>query len=98
MSKRYVLFSASHPLTEQDMATLQGMLAQRRMAAKVIPVKGNPGALIVKTTNAEVLEVRELGNSARLGGKTLVSVSTSGAIGNLKKRASGATAIGEIPQ
>lgn len=97
MSKRYVLFEATAPLTDGDVERLAVVLAQKRIVAKVIPIKGNPLAVIVKTTNAALPDLRGLPDIA-LDGTRLVSVLTSGAIGNLKKRARGAGAIGQVPQ
>ena len=97
MSKRYVLFEATAPLTDGDIERFAEVLGQKRIAVKVIPIKGNPMAVIVKTTNAALPDLRGLPDIV-LGGTRLVSVLTSGAIGNLKKRARRAAAIGQVPQ
>ncbi len=93
-----MLFLASSDLTDEDVKAFASIIDRRHGPAKVIPVKGNPRSLIVKTTNAIAPLLRGEGAGFRLGDKSLVSVLTSGAIGNLKRRATRAAPNGEIPQ
>jgi hypothetical protein len=70
---------------------------RRHQPTKVISVKGSPRTLIVKTTNEVAPKLRGDSESIVIGGKRLVTVLTSGAIVNLKKRASRAGANGKVP-
>jgi hypothetical protein len=72
------------------------VLEKKGWKAKVLPVKGNPRALIVRTTNEFAPLMRGEGEGLRVGGQVLKSVLTSGAVGNLKRRASDATGNGEV--
>ena len=97
MSKRYVLLLSTSDLSKRDFQALSEVIGKRHPGAKVIPVAANSRAAIVKTTNAIAPVLRdELRLEAQH--KTLRSVLTSGAIGNLKKRASEAAAIGKVPK
>jgi hypothetical protein len=98
LSKRYLLFVADAGLSEQDLKSLDKLLRERHDPIKVIPVKANQAAVIVKTSNIVAARLREDSARLKVGGKDLRCILTSGAIGNLKRRASGAAAIGEIPQ
>ncbi len=97
MSKRYVLLLAESDLSDEDVRSLGDVVKSRYAGAKVIAVKGNPRAVIVKTTNVDAPLLREARARLRVGRNELVSVLTSGAIGNLKKRASEAAANGKVP-
>ncbi len=97
MSKRYVLFQADSDLSEEDVRAFTEIMEGRHRPMKVISVKGSPRALIVKTTDAVAPKLRGDSESIVIGGKKLVTVLTSGAIVNLKKRASGAKANGKVP-
>ncbi len=90
---------AEEGLTEEDAKNLAQILGQRHGKVKVIAVASNPRALIVKTTNAVAPILREPSGQIKLGGKTLVSVLTSGSIGKLKRRAAETetTGIGKVP-
>jgi len=96
MSKRYVLFMSSVDLTQADFEAIKEVVERRYGYAKVIPVKGNPRAAILKTSNVVAPLLRGEEAKLKLGDKVLVSVLTSGAIGNLKRRASGTPANGKI--
>jgi hypothetical protein len=96
MSKRYVLFLASSALSEEDLRRFSDVIGERYPASKVIAVKENPRAAIVKTTAEVAPLLRDAGAGLRVGEKGLVSILTSGAIGNLKRRASAAAANGEV--
>lgn len=97
MSKRYVLFYANADLSEDDIRLFSEVVRDRHQMAKVIPVKGNPRAVIVRTTNEIAPVLRDLKPGIRVAGVEFVSVLTSGAIGNLKKQASEAAANGKVP-
>ena len=99
MSKRYVLFVADKELLDDDRRNLSVVLKRTYGKVTVIPVAKNPRAVIVKTTNSVAPLLREASGELQLGGKRLVTVSTSGSIGKLKSRASGggATKDGEVP-
>ncbi|HYA55279.1 MAG TPA: hypothetical protein VED22_00635 [Nitrososphaerales archaeon] len=96
MPKRYVLYLASSNLSEEDLRRFSDLIRERHPASKVIAVKKNPRAVIVKTTNEVVPLLRGAGPGLKVGGIELVSVLTSGAIGNLKRRAAAAAANGEV--
>jgi hypothetical protein len=63
---------------------------------KVILVDGNPRAVIVKTTFEVARRMREAGGVSVPGGRRLVPVLTSGAVGNLKRRAREAVTDGQV--
>ncbi|HMD78598.1 MAG TPA: hypothetical protein VKF39_01285 [Nitrososphaerales archaeon] len=67
---------------------------------KVIEVRGNRRAVIVRTTSEAVHEMRDRSGKISLGGKQVEAVLTSGVIGKLKKTAtgSGTSRNGEVPQ
>jgi hypothetical protein len=96
MSKRYVLFLASSNLSEEDLRRFSEFISERQPASKVIAIKENPRAVIVKTTNEAVPLLRDTGPGLKVGKASLVSVLTSGAIGKLKRRAAAAAANGEV--
>ncbi len=96
-AKRYVLFISSEDLSQAEVDSFAEAVGRRAGAATVIQVKGTPRALIVKTTNAGASLLRGDGSGLPVGAKRLVSVLTSGAIGNLKKRVPGAAANGKVP-
>jgi len=97
MSKRYVLFLARSNLSEEDIRRFSEVVGKLHPTAKIIAVKGNRKALIVKTTNLVAPILRDLEPGTIPGRIGPASVLTSGAIGNLKKRASEAAANGKVP-
>jgi len=97
MPKRYMLFYAKSILSEEDVRRFTEVVRGWHQEAKVILVKANPRAVIVRTTNQVAPVLREIKPGISLGGVEFVSVLTSGAIGNLKKRASEAGANGKVP-
>jgi len=97
MPKRYVLFLAKSDPSEGDVLRFSEAVRRLQQDAKVIEVKGNPRAVIVKTTNEVAPRLREITPGIRAGGSEFVAVLTSGAIGNLKKRASEPAANGKVP-
>jgi hypothetical protein len=96
MSKRYVLFYAKSDPSEDDLHRFSEAIQRWHQTAKVISVKGNPRAVIVKTTN-QIAPVLRDKYGIKVGGVEFITVLTSGAIGNLKKRASEAAANGKVP-
>jgi len=97
-SKRYVLLVADGELSEAERKDLQAVLEARHGSVKLIFVRGNARAVIVRTTNDVVPLLRDPGRPLKVGGKKLETVLTSGAVGNLKRRASEATGHGQVPQ
>jgi hypothetical protein len=97
MSKRYVLFYAKSDLSEDDVHRLLEVVRGWHQGARVISVKGNPRAVIIRTTNQIAPVLRGIEPGIKVGGVEFVSVLTSGAIGNLKKRASEAATNGKVP-
>jgi len=97
MPKRYVLFSAKSNLSEEDIRKFSEVIRAWHPSAKIIAVRGNPKAVIVKTTNQVAPMLQDLRPGIKVGRTELVSVLTSGAIGNLKKRASEAATNGKVP-
>ena len=95
-SKRYVLLVAGEDLTAEEVKELGSVVERRHPGAKVIQVEGNSRAIIIRTTN-EVAPVLRTGEGAlKVGGKELTPVLTSGAVGNLKRRASRAGDDGQV--
>lgn len=96
MAKRYVLLIADADLSEKEKKDLGSVLERRHGKVKLISVDGNPRALIVKTDNRVAPILRAPENTLTIGGKTLKTVLTSGAVVNLKRRASEAHPNGEV--
>ncbi|MDA4121004.1 MAG: hypothetical protein OK404_01185 [Thaumarchaeota archaeon] len=71
------------------MKEVEKILRQRHGELKLIKVKGSTRAVIIKTTNGAVSEMRHDSGKLVVHGAELVTVLTSGAIGKLKKRALG---------
>ena len=96
MAKRYVLYMADSALSAEDLRLFAEVMKGRVPGAKVIGVRGNPKAVIVKTNNEQAPLLRE--STLKLGGKgaQLKTVLTSGAIGNLKRRANEVAANGQV--
>jgi hypothetical protein len=93
-----VLLLANADLSEAERRELSGMLESRHGKVKVISVEDNPRAVIVKTTNEVAPQLRSSEEPLMVRGKALTAVLTSGAIGKLKRQASGAQAHGQVPQ
>lgn len=96
MSKRYILFRAEGDLGEGDLKDMAAALASMGWKAKVIPVEGNARLVIVRADNVAASQIRARGGEIILGGRPLVSILTSGAVGNLKRRAKEADEDGQI--
>jgi len=88
---------AETDITEEGAKQLKAILDSRYGNVKVIAVKGNPRAIIVKTTNEIAPLLREASGGLQLGGRRLETVLTSGAVGKLKKRALQARADDKVP-
>lgn len=88
MSKRYVLFLADRDMGEEEFRELASSLEERRWDSKLIEVRGAPRAVIVRTTAEYAALMREEGGMPSVRGRRLTPVMTSGAVGNLKRRAS----------
>jgi hypothetical protein len=100
VARRYVLYLADEELGERDVQELTRILEGRHGKLKVIPVRGNGRALIVRTTAGVAAELRERSGRIRIGRNEVSTVLSSGVIGKLKRRAVGVgtTADGEVPQ
>ncbi|MDG6989099.1 MAG: hypothetical protein JRN21_07210 [Nitrososphaerota archaeon] len=96
MAKRYVLFVAEDDLTEGDLRALSESLEEEYGQARVIAVPGRPRAVIIRTLQKFVPSLRDPATSPRVGGRRLIPLSTSGAVGNLKRRAGGAAPHGKV--
>ena len=88
LPKRYVLISSESALSDSDRMNLATALGQRYGKAIVIPVEGNPRAVIIKTTSESSALMRRECEQLAVGGMRLTTVLTSGSIGKLKNRAS----------
>jgi len=91
------LFYANVDLSEEDFRRFSEIVRGWHQTAKVISVKRNPRAIIIRTTNQIAPVLRDVKPCIKVGGVEFISVLTSGAIGNLKKRASEAAANGKVP-
>lgn len=96
--KRYVLLATQVDLSEERLEDLRASLEARYGKVKIIAVKGNPRAVIVKTTSEVAPLMRDQNHPLLLGGRKVESVLTSGAVGNLKRRALRARADGQVSE
>ena len=96
MSKRYVLLVAGSDLSDSELKALGSAIERRHPGDRLIEVRGNPRAVIVKTTNEIAPSFRTAEGAPSAGGKRLTAVLTSGAVGNLKRRAAGAAINGQV--
>ncbi|HUI85933.1 MAG TPA: hypothetical protein VLY21_02110 [Nitrososphaerales archaeon] len=85
--KRYVLIGVTGEWDGERLAKLGRLLEQRHGRIKLIPVDGRRDRLIVKTTPAVAGEIRDSLGDIEIQGSKVVSLRTSGCIGNLKKLA-----------
>ena len=92
-----MLFIAESDLSDGDVRRFSELMGSWHRDAKVIRVKGNCRAVIVKTTNEVATMLRSIKPAVRVGRLELVTTLTSGAIGNLKKRASEPATNGKVP-
>ena len=98
MAKRYVLLLADGELTSEEMKEMGGILEGRYGKVKMIPLRENSRAVIVKTDNGVATMLKEPGWALIIGRKRVGPALTSGAIVNLKRRASVAAANGQVPK
>ncbi len=96
MPKRYVLLMAESDLSEVEVNELRSAFERRHPGSKVILVEGNTRAAIIKTTNKVASLLRTPEGVPNLRGKELTPVLTSGAVGNLKRRALRAANNGQV--
>ena len=96
-SKRYVLLLADGDLSEGEKKGLASELGERYGKVRVIFVQGNSRAFIVRTTNEAAPLMRGAGGGIFVGARKLTTVMTSGGVGKLKRRVSGAEAHGQVP-
>ena len=94
--RRYVLFFAGEPLSGSDAKRLGEALTDRYGQVKVIPVEGDGRAVIIKASEPVARALRGEDRISAPGGVELRPALTSGAIGNLKRRARGAAVDGKI--
>jgi hypothetical protein len=98
MAKRYVLLVADGELSPEEIREIGGILDGRYGKVKMIPLKENSRAVVVKTDNVVATMLKEPEWELVIGGKRVKPALTSGAIVNLKRRASVAAANGQVPQ
>ena len=96
--KRYVLLLADRDLDEPEFEALGRTLEGRMGKVKLISVKGNPRAVIVRTTNSSDHLLRDAAEPLFVGGTELRPTLTSGVVGKLKRRASRGSHDGQVPK
>lgn len=96
MTKRYVLLEADWEVSEGDRKALAAVLEKECGSVKVIGIEGIPTAVIIKTTDRGARLLRDKGRVLAADGRELRTLLSSGAIGNLKRRAREAGANGEV--
>jgi len=89
---------ADGELTSEDMKDLGEVLEKRYGKVKLIPLKENPKAVVVKTDNEIAPVLREPEWELVIGRRRIQAVLTSGAIGKLKRCASKEAANGQVPE
>jgi hypothetical protein len=89
---------ADGELSPEEMKNLGEVFQKKHGKAKVIPLKENPQAIVVKTDNEIAPKLREPEWALIIGRRRIVAVLTSGSIGKLKRRASEAATSGQVPQ
>jgi hypothetical protein len=87
LHKRYVLLFAESPLSPNDLKGLKAMLERRFGETKVVELKANPRAIILRGDESMAKDIRSEGGMTISGGVRLEPRLTSGAIGKLKRRA-----------
>ena len=87
---------AERAVLEEEMKALAKLLGSEFGGVKVFGVDGNPRAVIVKGTVESARRLREACVTGVIGGMKMTPVLTSGAVGNLKKRAREAVPNGEV--
>jgi hypothetical protein len=94
-SKRYVLFISDSDVSASE-RQLEEFFGERFGKVRAITLKGNPRAVIMKTTDDVASRLKELRDGIVVCGDLLTPALTSGAVGNLKRRAAGAEVNGEV--
>lgn len=93
--RRYVLLDSESSFSEVE-KHLTEYLRERHGPVKLIPVDGNSRAVIVRTTVDVAARLKELKEGFVVRGTRLTPVLTSGAVGNLKRRATEAPVDGQV--
>ncbi len=99
-SRRYLLYLCDTDLSDDEIKEFRNVLERRHRPVRLIEVSANRKAVIVKTNNKTVSEIRRSSSMVTIQGKSVSAVLTSGAIGKLKSRASGSPTrrLGEVSQ
>jgi hypothetical protein len=87
---------ADGDLSSEELMSIGKILETRYGKVKMIPLKENPNAVVVKTDNEIAPILRESEWGLVIGRRRIKAILTSGAIGKLKRRASDAAANGEV--
>jgi len=98
--KRYVLLTwGGGTLSPEERKKLTRLLEQRSKKVDLIPIDGWERSLVVKTDVEGAASIRDSFAHVVIGATRIRTVSTSGCIGNLKRRAreSAATDLAEVP-
>jgi hypothetical protein len=82
-----LLYLSDSDLLPEDLNLLGRVLEGRYGKLKLIHWDPLPRALVVKTTTSTAAAIREGSPQLEVRGKRLIATLTSGAIGNLKRRA-----------
>ena len=98
MAKRYVLLVSDGEFSSEEIKEIGEILEGRYGRVKMIPLKENSKAVVVKTDNEIATKLKDPEWALVIGGKRVRPVLTSGAIVNLKRRASVAAANGQVPK
>jgi hypothetical protein len=88
---------ADGDLSPEELKDLAEVLEKKYGKVKMIPLKENPKAVVVKTDNEIAPMLREPERALLIGRRRIETVLTSGAIVNLKRRASEAATNGQVP-
>jgi hypothetical protein len=98
VAKRYVLLMSEGEFSTEEIKRIGEILEGRYGKVKMIPLKENSKAVVVKTDNEVATKLKYPEWALVIGGKKVRPVLTSGAIVNLKRRASVAAANGQVPK
>ena len=96
MAKRYVLLVSERDASETEKKELRAKVERMYRGAKLIEVGGNSRAVILKTTNEVAPLMKGPEWSLEVEGNRWRAALTSGAVGNLKRRAKGVGANGQV--
>jgi hypothetical protein len=89
---------ADGELSPIELKDLGEVFQKKYGKVKMIPLKQNPLAIVVKTDNETAPKLKEPGWALIIGRRRIVAALTSGSIGKLKRRASGEATNGQVPQ